>query len=446
MDKIIKRIYIKALAVLESPDIITAGENLNTDKDINIDKKGNAVIQGTALAGIFRQYLAGSCKIKDEPPELKELFGNDHSRTADSTLSNIYISDSYITRPKIGKRDGVKLELFNKIAVDQSKYDYEILYPGQEFEIKIEVIIREKHEKYEQAFRNYLAQLLDGLKNFKISIGAKTSRGFGKIKIRSSQSITVLDMNKKQDIETWINFDWNTFTSNTTLDNLGTAVQNEQYITIETELLIEKTLMIRSYAQDPNEESDYRHITEEGKGIIPGTSWAGAFRHHIAKLLLDLNATDYEKIIEELFGYVDEKTKTARRSSIIFEESKITQAKSLYMTRVKIDRFTSGAYDSALFNEIPNIKGETKLTIKVRKDKEKYIGLIIMAIQDLKSGIMSLGGETSIGRGTFTAIKRKTFTATEDSKLTIDGEFIKDEKETEYLQQAAGLIMTAQEA
>ncbi|HNV06720.1 MAG TPA: RAMP superfamily CRISPR-associated protein, partial [Petrotogaceae bacterium] len=266
----------------------------------------------------------------------------------------------------------------------------------------------------------------------------KTSRGFGKIKAKTAPTIIVLDMSKKQDIETWINFDWNTFTSNTKLDNLGTAVQHEQYITIQTELLIEKTLMIRSYAQDPNEESDYRHITEEGKGIIPGTSWAGAFRHHIAKLLLDLNATDYEKIIEELFGYVDEKTKTARRSSIIFEESKITQAKSLYMTRVKIDRFTSGAYDSALFNEIPNIGGETKLTIKVRKDKEKYIGLIIMAIQDLKSGIMSLGGETSIGRG--------TFTATEDSKLTIDGEFIGKEKETEYLQQAAELIMTAQEA
>ena len=108
------------------------------------------------------------------------------------------------------------------------------------------------------------------------------------------------------------------------------------------------------------------------------------------------------------------------------------------MTRVKIDRFTSGAYDSALFNEIPNIKGETKLTIKVRKDKEKYIGLIIMAIQDLKSGIMSLGGETSIGRG--------TFTATKDSKLKIDGEFIGKEKETEYLQQAAELIMAAQGA
>jgi len=438
MSKIIKRIYIKTTAVLESPAIITAGEDFNTDKDINIDKKGNALIQGTAIAGIFRQYLAGERQIKDEPQELKELFGNDHNKTTDSTLSNIYISDAYITTPKVGKRDGVKLELFSKIALDKSKYDYEILYPGQEFEIKIEVIIREKHQKYEQAFKNYLAQILDGLMNSKITIGAKTSRGFGKIKVKTAPTITALDMTKKQDVETWINFDWNTFKPNTTLQNLGTPIQNDQYITIKTDLLIEKTLMIRSYAQDPNEESDYKHITEEGKGIIPGTSWAGAFRHHIAKLLLDLNATDYEKIIEELFGYVDEKTKTARRSSIIFEESKITQAKSLYMTRVKIDRFTSGAYDSALFNEIPNIGGETKLTIKVRKDKEKYIGLIIMGIQDLKSGIMSLGGETSIGRG--------TFTATEDSKLTIDGEFIGKEKETEYLQQAAELIMTAQEA
>jgi len=42
--------------------------------------------------------------------------------------------------------------------------------------------------------------------------------------------------------------------------------------------------------------------------------------------------------------------------------------------------------------------------------------------------------------------ERKPFTATKDSKLTIDGEFIKSEKETEYLQQAAELIMTAQEA
>ena len=61
-----------------------------------------------------------------------------------------------------------------------------------------------------------------------------------------------------------------------------------------------------------------------------------------------------------------------------------------------------------------------------------------MAIQDLKRGIMSLGGETSIGRGTFTALK--------DSKLTINGEFIKEEKEAEYLRQAAEFIMAAQGA
>ena len=65
MSKIIKRIYIKTTAVLESPAIITAGEDFNTDKDINIDKKGNALIQGTAIAGIFRQYLAVERQIKD---------------------------------------------------------------------------------------------------------------------------------------------------------------------------------------------------------------------------------------------------------------------------------------------------------------------------------------------------------------------------------------------
>ncbi len=438
MNRIIKRIYIKTTAVLESPAIITAGEDFNTGKDINIDKKGDAVIQGTAFAGIFRQYLAGDCQAKDELQELKELFGNDHNQNDDSTISNIYISDSYIAKPKIGNRDGVKLEIFNKIAVDKSKYDYEILYPGQEFEIKIEVIIREKHQKYEQAFKNYLAQLLDGLMKSKIAIGAKTSRGFGKIKAKTAPTITALDMTKKQDVETWINFDWNTFKPNTTLQNLGTAVQHDQYITIKTDLLVEKTLMIRSYDQDSNEKSDYRHIIEEGKWIIPGTSWTGAFRNHLSKLLSDLNVIDYEKIIEKLFGYVDEKNKTACKSSIIFEESKIDNAKSLCMTRVKIDRFTSGAYDSALFTEIPNIGGETTLIIKIRKGKEKYIGLILMAIQDLKHGIISLGGETSIGRGTFIAKK--------DSRIMIDGEFIEKEKEMEYLQQAAELIMTAQEA
>jgi hypothetical protein len=71
------------------------------------------------------------------------------------------------------------------------------------------------------------------------------------------------------------------------------------------------------------------------------------------------------------------------------------------VVRVKIDRFTGGASNGALFTARPWFGGETTLKILCPKGKPKYEELLNISIKALKRGMLTVGGETSIGRGVF---------------------------------------------
>ncbi len=108
--------------------------------------------------------------------------------------------------------------------------------------------------------------------------------------------------------------------------------------------------------------------------------------------------------------------------SDLFKDSADTTPKKL-LNHVAIDRFTGGAMDSALFNEkVIYGKGITyNLTIHLDKtslqkdnakeeDVKKYIEAFELALDDLKNGMLPLGGGTMRGHGRFTG------TITKDGK------------------------------
>ena len=101
-------------------------------------------------------------------------------------------------------------------------------------------------------------------------------------------------------------------------------------------------------------------------------------------------------------------------SRVMAEERLIENPNFDYIqNRVKIDRFTGGAYDTALFTEQPVFANDdTLITVNLElrlpaaNDDDKYklmidaqAGLLMLVLKDLWTEDLPLGGESSVGRG-----------------------------------------------
>ncbi len=401
-DKITERIYIRGKLELISPLVLGSGQDENTDIDLIRDWDGKPFIPGTAIAGAVRHYL-------DEILEqelVKTVFGK---KEKDSIQSLISFYDALpLGDPKIRIRDGVRLGHETKTAEDQAKYDYEILEPSQAFSFKSEVVIRENHVSEKDRINDLLFLMLNALKKEKISFGAKTRRGFGMMRLHDEKALC-LNMTKSDDIQKWIDFKWDNFEGTENISTLMKSVfqpkELNNFTEISAEFEIPYSILIRHYSDSPG-EPDTTHLVSNEKSVIPGTSWNGAIRHAVYHILKQLDQSDrFDELTNDLFGYVNEDKKEARASRIIIRESLIEGGEPLTYTRNKVDRFTGGVVDSASFDEMPHYGGEVKLDIAIKKPQKWEIGLILLALKDMGSGIQPVGGGANVGRGILEAQK-----------------------------------------
>lgn len=427
--KIIKRLYIKADIKLETPIMLGSGEVDNTDMDIIKDYTGIPFIPASSIAGVFRSYLDELLEGKPEKDNIGILFGKDDDN--DFTISCLTIYDGiFRDNWRLGIRDGIKLS-DKKAAETNSKYDYEIIETGGVFTLKMELIIRKCHEEHEKSFKDLIAKILNGIKKREIFIGAKTSRGFGYLSLTDGDlSIMELNFENGQDAtQKWINFKWDEFKSNKSLKDLGNIGSLDTiYNKLVAELSLPCSIMIRTYSNNPD-DVDYEHIRCGGKPVIPGTSYAGAFRQSSAAVLKELcgnqNNERIKELIDNVYGFVNKEDKTSKASLIRFKESEIIdgseKTKSLLLQRVKIDRFAGGAIDKGLYNEKPQYFGRTNLEILIKKGNDHIMGLVLLVLKELNIGIVAIGGETSIGRGILKV-----------ENINIDGIRVNDKKEERY--------------
>ena len=154
------------------------------------------------------------------------------------------------------------------------------------------------------------------------------------------------------------------------------------------------------------------HLHSAGEPVVPGTSFAGAFRHR-ASLIADTIAWPKDAV-SELFGPVHEKeAKDSQEglwaSRVWIEERLVKNVESRWQNRVAIDRFTGGSLQSALFNEKPVFPQEStshlKLRLTLEEPDDAEIGLLFLTLRDFWHGHAALGGETSNGRGTLQGVK-----------------------------------------
>ncbi len=402
MDKIISKRYYRIEFKLASALSVGNGKNDNSDKDILRGSDGRPYIPGTSLAGVYRSLIV------DEVAD--KYFGYVVINSSEAKDSKIKVYDATMTSEKyrISKRDCVALDEW-KTSVAGAKFDFEVLEPGVDFVTYIE------QDKYEGD--KYVADAIaKAWENKLVCFGSKVGRGLGQV---CDVKVKVKDFafDNEASVDAWLDFDmyddksWKEARDFNELKEACVLALRKPGVGIKLKLKQAGPISIRVYTTDVSEDEtvpDFKHMTYLRKvgdkdveiPVIPGTTWAGAFRHRVIDIGGD-SLLPYFGVKGEQKG----KDNDGHKSYIRFSESEIEGAKSKVVTRNSIDRFSGGSADIALFTECMYYGGTTTLDIVFEKREEALMKAFAVAITDLHMGFMSIGGETSIGHGLFEVVE-----------------------------------------
>lgn len=375
-------------AKIESISPLYIGDD---EGNVLIDNENNmAYLPATSIAGAFRAYLNSIGE------EVDHLFGE----TEDSQMSKIYISDCHGKVQGFERRDGVSIDGETGANKHGSKIQRLYLSEGIEFHLKFKIHMESEEDNN---LKIMIYKALNGLNKSFIRFGGHKSSGLGIFKVKSAEEMEY-DFNDlenlkkylkrepvdKKDIMTEVNKEYNT------IDYVEFTLKGE----LTTPLIIKSP---RSF--DPDEADDTSLKTNSGKYLIPGSSFKGVLRSRVETI------SNYFGILDkaqELFGQVEREDKDNILSRIFVKEAEIDNteySKTVTYNRIKLDKFTSGVKYGSLMEDEP-VKGSTEFHILYRKTGDKAfddfaIGIISLALRDLGTENLGLGGNANIGRGRF---------------------------------------------
>lgn len=423
--KIATRLVLTGDLVLTTPAHLGNGER-GEAVDLVLQRdplEGHPLLPGTSIAGTLRAYLQshqhGHRVIEQEGDGnslAQRLFGGT-KRDPHGNQSPLIVDDSLANQPVIEIRDGVGIDSKRRVARDKVKYDLELLPAGTIFPLRFELLLPEDGALMTQA----LALALHGLEQGEIVIGARRSRGFGRCRV-AGWRLSRYDLHEPKDLLAWLRADLDAppetplrpiselLGASTTVDARN-AVRLVASFALASPLLIRAEQPLRAADGAPllgDTQPDVIHLVNAaGQPVLPGTSLAGALRARAGRILRTFHANDQAtKQLESLFGWTpqsDDKKPSASR--LLVEEVVIEEARTLVQSRVGIDRFTGGAYDTALFHEAPCVTGQVKTTIMIINPEDRDVGMLLLLLKDLWSGDLLLGSGASVGRGRLRGIE-----------------------------------------
>ena len=409
-DAVVRRLYAQGMWNLDSVAHFGGDETGIADMCLLRDADGHPFIPAASIAGAARSFLAQQSlpwkkyQKGDESQMLKRLFGGSGK---EDTMSALIVADATCENSQTSIRDGVRVDTCSGSAAEGAKFDVEVVERGTEFELGLECVIREGDDNNELE-KSFLA-LLHGFKAGDIRLGARTRRGYGHGKV-AFWEIRDLQMNDPEDVMAWLGGKvWCRPASSLTPHPLPS--DQRQYFRLEADFILRTSLLIRSSPSGPK-DPDMVHLHSAGKPVVPGTSFAGAFRHRASLIASTIGWS--ENAVSEIFGPVHEQEakepqKGLWASRVWIEEKLVKNVEPRWQDRVAIDRFTGGSLQNALFNEKPVFPKEStshiKLKLMLEEPDDAEIGLLFLTLRDFWNGHAALGGETSNGRGTLQGVK-----------------------------------------
>ncbi len=443
----------------ETPLVIGSGrKSALTDATILKDVNGLPYIPGTSIAGVVRHII-------DEGQD-NEYFGlkaAKGSKKNESKGSDIIFTEAKIVDFNGVVQDGFRqmdgnsefFKLFSKlprrnrvcitekgVAKDGGKFDEEVIFKGSRFAFDIEMVV--KSSDIEPA-EKFFDEVLAALKLEEFRIGGDTRNGFGKMSVmeirkRKLALCTPADLNAYLSSSSSLSSDysggdgWKTFSPE--------SETSTGWIKYELTLTPCDFFSFGSGVGDDDADDTPVRETfikwQNGRGdfvkdalLIPAASLKGALAHRVAfysnlknqHYAMNLLPEEFKEhtgnkndAVRLLFGYQDEESETTqRRGNCLFSDilGSIKGGDKI-LNHVKIDKFTSGAMDGALFSEkvVENKGLEFKTTILVKNsDEEGYadaLSYLGKALDDIDRGTLPLGGGSGRGHGAFKCKWTKT--------------------------------------
>lgn len=385
--KIMGRYTLTGTVKLVSPLIIRAGVyndilNDTVDDIVVTYHDGQPFIPGTSLAGVLRQTIQDILSDADNV-----LFGfiDEHK----GMQSALQINDIPLKNTNISVRDGICIDDVLGVTKDGAKYDFEVIESGAYGTLRIDCVVRECHQNQVDIIEEALKILANLLKNG-ISIGARTVNGFGRI---ASEDISLehYDFAKPESVQAWL---LRKSGATTTIPEAPMVAKRD--LIIDMDCYLDDTILIKSIFEAGWEDKSLTLF-------IPGTSVKGVLRHQCARILhvLRRGAT----MIDNLFGYSNDKTKKSHKGRVLVNEVYFDTAYTQEeQHRIRVDRFTGGVMNGALFADHPlrNTKGG-KLTfplhIRIKDCTDSEAGLAMLLVKDLMTGYVTMGANRTIGCG-----------------------------------------------
>ena len=485
-------------------------EQLEPDEQVELDKKLELDEKLKKLVTKLKdKYLEGESILKEV---LKNtLFGS--IQNSDSNQSALRFFDVILEDTTIAQRDGVSLAYGTRVAKESALYNYEAIDRGAKGAFMMECVLREGHvrvvldalntlketlkktvegvetveaveileaveavetegwdKRHALALLEFAVQQLADILFSGLAVGKFTTKGFGKIQVLDCKS-TWYRLKTNDSIRHWL------FRTPSTciydkVDTASNITPKDETLVMKLSANIASSLLVRTQGDKPSMDStmltsrkDYVIPGTSVKDyVIPGSSVKGVIRHHARYILEQMGLWDAWSSsdggglavgtrFEELFGS-DNKEADLIKSRVSVNEVYIKQDDKHIVakpqTRNRIDRFTGGTIDSALFTEEPiwqvsdSEDGTVSIEVCVKDCKPEEVGLFVVLFRDMWMGKLTFGGEASVGRGrifgvkgsitykdqTYTFINKKQGTTTAYAVLT-DG----DESQLKQLNQ-----------
>ncbi len=471
--RVSKRVFVCGTLELETPAHFGNGDDEGlTDISLQRDAlDGRPLLTGASIAGALRNYLRehelgfGIAEQADGATLAEQLFG--HLVGDESAREGwLFVDDALeealpvMVAMPIELRDGVAIDPKTRTAeIDEegkgNKFDIELLSAGTKFDVKFELWLPDANS---DALLRAFAIALSGLEKGKIRLGTRKRRGFGKCKV-TGWHVVSCDMHTKQGLKNWLEYTPGTPAPGSIATLLGVQTMpdhaGKSFIVDATfGLDPDSSLLIRS-GSGLGDEPDMVHLRSWRNGtqepILSGTSLAGALRARALKIANTLMQDDQKakEFVDGLFGRrITGNTDEPSGSAILVDEVQIGEQGRVadrVQNRVKIDRFTGGAYPQGLFAQQPvfgDSSTEMKINLELRETPlstgslfKAQVGLLLLVLKDVWTGDVALGGESSVGRGLLCG-KRATLKYGGDTWEITGNDSVSpspDKLETEYL-------------
>lgn len=375
------------------------------------------------------------------------LFGS--IQDSDSNQSALRFFDVLLEKTTITQRDGVSLAYESRVAKDTALYNYEAIDRGATGAFLMECILREGHvrvvhealkksmkfdecnknntmsieweERHALALLEFVVQQLVDILFSGLAVGKFTTKGFGKVQVLDCKS-TWYRLKTSASIRDWL-FRKPSTCKYDKVDTASTITPKDETLVMKLSANIASSLLVRTQGKNPRMDSTM--LTSQNDYVIPGASVKGVIRHHARYILeqmglwnawcpSDAEKQGLETRFEELFGSANKETDLIKSRVSVNEvyikaDDKYIVAKP--QTRNRIDRFTGGTIDSALFTEEPiwqisdSEDGTVSIEVCVKDCKPEEVGLFVVLFRDMWMGKLTFGGEASVGRGRILGVK-----------------------------------------